>query len=121
MNDFHGPHFEPDMFGPDGRLLRFHKGGGVPQETAAQKRAVKLQEKLLTAQLAQIKKSSQMEMPAMPPAPEPAGPPPTQTQNDVAQAEADARKQAAKRKGLMRSVLAGEKRAPTMGGATMLS
>lgn len=116
-----GPWFERDMIGPDGRMIRFHKGGGgVPQETSAQKRQAKLQEKLIKAQLDQIKKQSHMEMPALPPAPEPAGPPPTQTANDQSQAEMDARRQAMKRKGLLRSVVAGERR-QTMAGSTMLT
>ena len=118
-----GPHFDRDMFAPDGKLLRFHKGASVPRETSAQKRQAKLQEKLLKAQLEQIKKQSHMEMPAMPPAPEPPGPPPTQTANDQSQAEMDTRRQAAKRKGLARSIVAGERRQSqsTMAGATMLT
>ena len=117
-----GPHYDPDMIGPDGRMARFHKGQKAPEETAAQKRAAKLQEQLLTAQLKQIKKGSEVTMPEAPPAPGPVSPPPTQTANDVSQAQMDARKQAAKRKGLLRSVLAGEQRpAQTMGGSTMLS
>lgn len=27
MNEFNGPHFEPDLIGPDGKLSRLHKGG----------------------------------------------------------------------------------------------
>lgn len=115
-----GPHFDRDLFGPDGKLLRFHKGASVPRETSAQRKNAKLQEKLMKAQLEQIKKQSHMEMPAMPPAPVPPGPPPTQTANDQSQAEMDARRQAAKRKGLARSIVAGEKR-QTMAGSTMLT
>jgi hypothetical protein len=120
LDFFDGPWHERDMFGPDGKLLRFHKGASVPRETTAQKRQAKLQEKLLKAQLEQIKKQSHMEMPAMPPAPEPPGPPPTQTANDMSQAEMDARRQAAKRKGLLRSVVAGERR-QTMAGSAALT
>lgn len=30
--DFEGPHYSPDLFGPDGKLTRLHKGGKKPKD-----------------------------------------------------------------------------------------
>lgn len=36
--DFNGPHYDPDLIGPNGKLQRLHKGGGSPPKAAPQAR-----------------------------------------------------------------------------------
>ena len=35
MHDFNGPHFTPDLIGPNGKLCRLHKGGDQPPKPVA--------------------------------------------------------------------------------------
>lgn len=89
-----GPHYEPGLFSPNGKLIRFHKGGAAPVVNRA---AERLQMKLLKSQLKQSKKG--VHMPAIPvpePTP-PSAPPPSQTSSDVLDAEQEARRAAGRR------------------------
>ena len=109
MHDFHheaagGPHWAPDLF-VGTRLARLHKGE-QPQETTQDKRNKKLQEQLMKAQLKQIKEYKEPEIPEFPEV-EPPSPLPGETPTDMAQAEQDARRQAARRKGLRRTIFGG--------------
>lgn len=99
-----GPHWEPGLV-QNGRLVRLHKGGGY-QPSSQDKKNAALQERLLRAQLKQLKDYQAPEMPEIPPVEVPS-PSPGQTPTDVAQAEADARKQAARRKGLRATIFGG--------------
>lgn len=112
--DIGGPHFDPGLEF-HGRLVRLHKGGGGAQETNQDKKNKLLQEQLMKAQLKQIKEYKEPEMPEFPEI-EPPAPSPGETPTDVAQAEDDARKQAARRKGLRRTIFSMmEQRVPQLG------
>ena len=100
--DAGGPHFDTDLV-QNGKLARLHKGGGGAQETKQDKQNKLLQEQLMKAQLKQIKDYKEPEMPEWPKVEAPA-PSPGETPTDVAQAEADARRQAARRRGLQRTI-----------------
>lgn len=123
MDFIPGPHFEPGLIGPDGRLVRLHKGAKAPQQTSQQKRNERLQEQLLRKQL---KESQNFEMPELPAAPPvlPAPPPPTATSADTVEAGRYARRQAGKRTSAGRSTIyAGETggyRTASLGGGKSL-
>lgn len=108
MHDICGPHFEPGLIGPDGRLTRFHKGAKAPQQSSQSKRNERLQEQLMRQQLASAKN---FEMPEIPQAAPllPAPPPPSATSADTIEAARDMRRQANRRTSAGRStIFAGE-------------
>lgn len=89
-----GPHFEPGLIAPCGRLARFCKGGGAPK---VNKKSERLQMKLLQEQLKQARRGTRMpEIPVPEPTP-PSAPPPSQTSSDVLDAEQEARRAAGRR------------------------
>lgn len=81
-------------------------GGKPPAQTAAQKQSEALQIKLMSAQLAASKKPVKMPEIAVPPPAAAPPPPPSQTGSDVLSAEQEARRQAARRKGMQSTLLA---------------
>jgi hypothetical protein len=86
----------PPTFRPDGRLDALNSGGGgSPPKPPKPQKIV-------------FPKMPKFHMPAIPPPPPPPAPPPTATSADVAQAEEQTRRDLNKRKGLKRTVLAGE-------------
>jgi hypothetical protein len=91
-----GPHFEPDLVF-NGRLTRLCKGAKAPQQTAAQKKAERLQLKLLRQQLKQSAEGIEMPSIEIPEAPASPPPPPAAVSSDVADAEQEARRKASKR------------------------
>lgn len=99
------------VFGGDTRL---HFGGSKSVSKTTIIKQQKAEEKRAAEQSAMFKKmmeGSSMEMPAMPavPKPPPIPPPVTPpTQGDVSQAGTDAREQSMRRKGMQKSILAGE-------------
>lgn len=99
-----GPAFEPDLFMIPGRLGRFCKGGGAPKSN---KKMEALQEQLIKSQLKQAGQQIQMPEIAVPPPAPPDPPPPGQTASDAEGAARDARVQAAKRRGISRTLLSG--------------
>lgn len=102
-----GPAFDRDLIGPDGRLSRLCKGQSAPKQTAAQKKAEQLNIEMMQKML----KQKQPEMPHIniPPAPEPVDipPAPSQSSADIEDAAQEARRNAGKRYGLLRTTHAG--------------
>ena len=99
---------------PDGRLQCLNFGGGGKSPPKPPK-----------PQPVKLPKMPEIKIPPPPPAPEPIPPPPTATSADVAQAEEQARADAKKKKGLKKTVLAGETGGYTstsggLGGSTVL-
>ena len=122
MNDFHdtfgGPHFDPGLIGPDGRLSRLHKGASKPKEPSrAQIELEKTQQRLADEQLAEMERQRLMPTPEAP-KPLPPLPPPSSTgAADEEQAAADARRKALKRMSPGRStIFAGETSGSSLGG-----
>lgn len=60
MNEFDGPHFSPDLIGPDGNLSRLHKGGKIAA-ARAQKQATAEQSRIAAAQAAQAQKLAEQQ------------------------------------------------------------
>jgi hypothetical protein len=122
MNDlpdtFGGPHFDPGLIGPDGRLSRLHKGAPKPKGPSASQIALeKKQAELADAQLAEMERQRLQPTPEAP-KPLPPLPPPSSTgAADEEQAAADARRKAAKRMAPGRStIFAGETSGSSLGG-----
>ena len=123
MHDFHpdaagGPAFEPGLIDAGGRLRRWCKGGGAPQQTSQQKRNEKLQERLMRQQLKAAQKPIELPRIEQPPPAAPPPPPPSSTSADVTQAAQMARRQSALRTNSGRNtIFAGES---TLGGMRTL-
>jgi hypothetical protein len=121
MNDFDGPHIDacPGAFGASPVLF---KGGGAPKPN---KKMEAMQMKLMQAQLRQS--GQKIEMPDFstevpPPAPPPP-PPPSSSSSDVQEAATEAQKQALRRTGYQKTLLAGETggyKSKTLGGGQTL-
>jgi hypothetical protein len=95
-------------------------GGKPPPQTAAQKQAEALQMELMQAQLAASKKPMEIPQIKVPDPAPPPPPPPSQTGSDVLSAEQEARRQAAKRKGIQSTLLASKTNMNALGGAQSL-
>ncbi len=97
---------------PDGRLDRLNFGGGQKPPKPPKERPIK------------FPKMPEFHFPPTPEAAPPPAPPPTATSADVAQAEEQARRDQNRRKGLRKTVLAGETGgycgAAQLGGGTIL-
>ena len=123
MHDYHsdapgGPAFEAGLIDARGRLVRWCKGGGAPQQTSQQKRNEKLQERLMRQQLKAAQKPLELPHIEMPPPAAPPPPPPSSTSADITQAEQMARRQSAHRTNSGRNtIFAGESR---LGGMSTL-
>jgi hypothetical protein len=118
---FGGPYFSRDLFQIPGRLGRFCGGGGrPPPQTAAQKQTEALQMELMSAQLAASKNPVKMPEIAVPPPAAAPPPPPSQTGSDVLSAEQEARRQAARRKGIQSTLLTSKNSMNLLGGAQSL-
>lgn len=121
MNDLYdilgGPHFEPGMIGPDGRLSRLHKGAKKQKPSASQVALEKKQAQLADAQLADMERQRLQPTPEAP-KPLPAIAPPTATgAADEDQAAADARRKALRRFSPGRAtIFAGETGGTALGG-----
>lgn len=117
-----GPHYDPAMIGPSGRLARLHKGAPKPKgPSAAQIELEKNQLKLIKEQLAEMERQRLQPTPEAPKA-LPAMAPPTSTNSaDTAQAEADARRKSLRRMAPGRStIFAGQTSAAVGGRKTIL-
>ena len=103
-----GPHYDPDLFHPNGKLGRFCKGGGpAPPKKLSRsqiRKEEKRQDKRALKQAAKIAKLNAP--PAAPPPPPP--PPPVATNRDAAAAEAQTRLDAQSRSGQAQTIIAGE-------------
>ncbi len=121
MRDFDGPHFEPGLIGPDGRLTRFCKGGDNSAAIAEQKKARRqsaqqFEQQMMLAER-QFKASQEIKTPEI----LPASPVPFQG-IDTREAGRNMRRQARRRFGAGKTVFAGESRAtPALGGAVALA
>jgi hypothetical protein len=116
-----GPHFDPAIIGPNGRLQRFHKGPKTKKPTSSQLLLERKQAQLIDAQLAEMERQRLQPTPEAPKA-LPALAPPTSTNSaDTAQAEADARRKSLRRMAPGRStIFAGETSAAVGGRKTIL-
>jgi hypothetical protein len=97
-------------------------GGGnpVPKQTAAAKRTEKKNEQLLDYQLEQSKKPAVMPVIPVPEPAKPLAPPPSSSSADVLNAEQDAKRKAAARRGYRDTLLASTKNPNALGGAQSL-
>lgn len=119
---FGGPHFEPGMIGPSGRLTRWHKGANQEaalreQRLGREQSARQHAESLRFAQQ-QLEMSKSIEIPEYkPPAP------PAAAGVDAIEAGREYRRNQRRRFGAGRSVFAGETRyqRPALGGAVQLA
>ncbi len=103
------------------RTLRLQHGGGgkPPGQSQQQKRNEKLQEKLMTAQLAQSQQKIEFPSFNSPPPVPPPPPPPSQSSADVTEAASAERRKALRRQSPgMKTILAGETGgySPSLGG-----
>jgi hypothetical protein len=121
MNDhidtFGGPHFDPGLIGPNGRLSRLHKGpkpkGPSPSQIALEKKQLQL----ANAQLAEMERQRLMPTPEAPKPMPPLAPPTASGSADEEQAAADARRKSLKRTAPGRStIFAGESYGSQLGG-----
>jgi hypothetical protein len=105
---FGGPHFSSGMFGPNGQLVRLHKGGGAPGPTEQDKILKEKQITLLNQQIADAKKGIEFPSFSLPKAQKPA-PLPNTTNQDTEFAATEAKRRAAGRTNSGRgTLLAGE-------------
>jgi outer membrane biosynthesis protein TonB len=97
-------------FRPDGRLDALWSGGGSKPPPPPKPQPIK------------FPKMPEFHMPPPPPPAPPPAPPPTATSADVAQSEEQARRDAQRKKGLRKTVLAGETGGygAQLGGGTIL-
>jgi hypothetical protein len=100
-----GPYFSADLVGPDGRLTRLHKGGGVGDGGVGAMMAQN--QKNFEAQMALMKQQADQKIPD-PPKYDPQSAAPTSSNADVAASEDQARRDAAKRRSMQAAVVAGE-------------
>ncbi|HEY1081758.1 MAG TPA: hypothetical protein VGE29_05820 [Prosthecobacter sp.] len=113
MDTFGGPHFDPGLIGPNGKLSRLHKGSGGD---GGMKKMMAQSERHFQQQLAMMREQAERVSPAAPKFdPQAAGP--GQSAAEVADAQDQARRDAAKRRGSRQSILAGEN---TLGGKKTL-
>lgn len=122
MREFDGPHWEPGLIGPDGRLTRFCKGGdnqAAVEESKKSRRqsALQFQQQMRLSER-QFKASQEIAVPEM----LPASPVPSQGA-DTKEAGRIYSRQARRRFGAGRTVFAGESggMAPKLGGAVALA
>ncbi|MBB5037430.1 hypothetical protein [Prosthecobacter dejongeii] len=113
MHHEFGPHFEPGLVGPNGRLARFHKGGGGD---GGLKRMMAQNERHFQQQLALMREQANKNVPTAPKF-DPSAAAPNQSRADIAEAEDQARRDAARRRGERAAILAGES---TLGGKKTL-
>ena len=103
MIEFDGPHFEPGLIGPDGRLTRFCKGSDNSAAIKEQKAARKQSAQQFATQML------------------PASPVPVMGM-DTKEAGRNLRRQSRRRFGAGKTVFAGESvGAPSLGGAVALA
>lgn len=103
--DFGGPAYSPDIFGPDGRLTKFCKGGGSnqAQEAAeASRRQAKLQHE---ENMRNLRKQARVAAEAKAPEFTPASPPAAASE-DVSQAGMSQRRKALRRFGFNSTISA---------------
>lgn len=102
----YGPHFDPDLVGPGGRLTRFHKGGKPREPSSAERENTRLSNELLKVQLADAKKRAKESLFI----PEPQAPVvhPEAVTVETLDAEQQAKRDAARKKGLAKTFVAGE-------------
>lgn len=124
MREFDGPHFEPGLIGPDGRLTRWCKGGDNGAAIAEQKKARRQSQMQFAEQMKiaerQFEASQQIQTPEI----LPASPVPYQGM-DTREAGRNSRRAARRRFGPGRTVYAGEsgggRMTPALGGAVALA
>jgi len=120
MTEFDGPHFEPGLFGPGGRLTRFYKGGDNGAAIAEQKRARKQSAQQFATQMQfaqeQLKASKEVKIPEA----KPASPVPSMG-IDTKSAGRDFRRNARRRFKTVYAGGGGATPAPSLGGAVALA
>lgn len=110
------PDFEPDVIGPNGKLVRFHKGPKPSGPSASQLKLEKQQFLMAQAQLAEMERQRNLPTPEAPkPLPQMA-PAVLQSSADMAQAESDARRASLKRMAPARATIFAGETGATLGG-----
>lgn len=117
MLEIFDSHFSPDLIGPDGRLSRLHKGGGGGDGGAAAMMAQN--ERHFREQMDMMREQANKKIPE-PPKYDPQASAPTSSRADIASAEDQARRDAARRRSSQSAILAGETGSKQLGGKKTL-
>jgi hypothetical protein len=122
MDTYGGPHFEPGLIGPNGRLARLHKGAN--QEAALREQRLGREQSARQFAESMRRADQQLELSKSITIPEYKPPaPPAAVGIDAIEAGRGYRRNARRRFGVTRSIQAGETRyqRPALGGAVQLA